>query len=116
MIVGAAEGAAIIPGLSRSGLTIAAALLLGLKREKAFKFSFLLSIPAVVGAIGYTFCTEYDALKICGFGFNRNFCGRICSYGCQLFRIKDTVEDSGFWKISPFCSLLLVYWRLSNCT
>jgi undecaprenyl-diphosphatase len=49
LIMGAAQGFAIFPGLSRSGVTISTALLLGLKREKAFKFSFLLSIPAIIG-------------------------------------------------------------------
>jgi len=49
LIMGAAQGLAIFPGLSRSGATISTALLLGLKRDKAFKFSFLLSIPAILG-------------------------------------------------------------------
>jgi len=49
LIMGAAQGLAAFPGLSRSGITISTALLLGLKREKAFKFSFLLSIPAIIG-------------------------------------------------------------------
>jgi len=49
LLMGAAQGFAIFPGLSRSGITISTALLLGLKREKAFKFSFLLSIPAIIG-------------------------------------------------------------------
>ncbi len=48
-IMGAAQGLASFPGLSRSGITISTALLLGLKREKAFMFSFLLSIPAIIG-------------------------------------------------------------------
>jgi len=47
--MGIAQGLAVFPGLSRSGATISTALLLGLKREKAFKFSFLLSIPAIIG-------------------------------------------------------------------
>lgn len=49
LIMGTAQGFAIFPGLSRSGATISFALLLGLKREKAFRFSFLLSIPAILG-------------------------------------------------------------------
>jgi len=49
MIMGTSQGFATFPGLSRSGITISTALLLGLKREKAFKFSFLLSIPAMIG-------------------------------------------------------------------
>jgi undecaprenyl-diphosphatase len=48
-IMGIAQGLAIFPGLSRSGITISTALLLGLRREKTFKFSFLLSIPAIIG-------------------------------------------------------------------
>ena len=50
LIVGLAQAMAIIPGISRSGMTIAAALFLGVKREKAGEFSFLLSVPAVAGA------------------------------------------------------------------
>jgi undecaprenyl-diphosphatase len=48
-IMGMAQGLASFPGLSRSGMTISTALLLGLKRDKAFRFSFLLSIPAIIG-------------------------------------------------------------------
>lgn len=49
IIIGLAQGFAVFPGLSRSGVTISTALLLGIRREKAFKFSFLLSIPAIIG-------------------------------------------------------------------
>lgn len=51
LAVGAAQGVAIVPGISRSGATIAAALILGVARDEAFAFSFLLSLPAVLGAI-----------------------------------------------------------------
>ena len=50
MIIGVAQGIAIIPGVSRSGLTIAMALILGLGFGFSFRFSFLLSIPAILGA------------------------------------------------------------------
>ena len=49
-IVGIVQGCAIIPGISRSGSTISAGMFLGLDRAMAAKFSFLLSIPAIVGA------------------------------------------------------------------
>ncbi len=52
LVMGTAQGAASFPGLSRSGSTISSGLLLGVKREMAFKFSFLLSIPAVIGDLG----------------------------------------------------------------
>lgn len=48
MIVGLAQAAALVPGVSRSGATITAGLFVGLEREAAARFSFLLSIPAVV--------------------------------------------------------------------
>lgn len=50
LLIGLAQGFAVMPGISRSGTTIAVALLLGINREKAAQFSFLLSIPAILGA------------------------------------------------------------------
>ncbi|MBV7265365.1 undecaprenyl-diphosphate phosphatase [Erythrobacter ani] len=50
LIVGIAQALAIIPGTSRSGVTMTAARFLGYKRVEAARFSFLLSIPAVAGA------------------------------------------------------------------
>jgi len=49
-IVGLAQAAAIMPGISRSGATICAAILLGLHRRWAVEFSFMLAIPAILGA------------------------------------------------------------------
>ncbi|MSQ46713.1 MAG: undecaprenyl-diphosphatase UppP [Ignavibacteria bacterium] len=50
LIIGTAQTIALIPGSSRSGTTITAALFCGLKREDAAKFSFLLSIPAIAAS------------------------------------------------------------------
>jgi undecaprenyl-diphosphatase len=50
LIVGLAQAAAIAPGLSRSGTTIAAGMARGLTREAAARFSFLLSAPVILGA------------------------------------------------------------------
>lgn len=47
---GLAQGLAIFPGLSRSGLTIATQVFLGVDRVKAARFSFLMSIPVIIGA------------------------------------------------------------------
>lgn len=50
-VIGLFQGIAIIPGLSRSGLTISAGLILSMGFLFSFRFSFLLSIPAIVGAL-----------------------------------------------------------------
>lgn len=50
ILVGLAQGIGVLPGISRSGITIASGVLTGLDREKAGEFSFLLSIPAILGA------------------------------------------------------------------
>jgi undecaprenyl-diphosphatase len=51
LVVGAAQGIAVIPGVSRSGSTIAVALLLGISREQSGEFSFLIVLPAILGAM-----------------------------------------------------------------
>ena len=50
LLVGLAQGIAPVPGVSRSGITMTAALLLGMDRQTAARFSFLLSIPVILGA------------------------------------------------------------------
>jgi undecaprenyl-diphosphatase len=65
-LIGLMQGISIILSISRSDLTIAVALLLGIKREVAFKFSFLLSIPAVLGALGFELYQQQGALSLAG--------------------------------------------------
>ena len=51
IIIGIAQGLAVTPGISRSGTTIAVSTILGIERQEAAEFSFLLSIPAILGAM-----------------------------------------------------------------
>ncbi|MBN2333206.1 MAG: undecaprenyl-diphosphate phosphatase [Deltaproteobacteria bacterium] len=51
LMIGTVQGLAIIPGISRSGSTIATAILRGIDGREAARFSFLLSIPAIIGAV-----------------------------------------------------------------
>lgn len=51
VVMGTAQGIAIIPGVSRSGSTIAAGLFIGMEREFAAEFSFMMSIPAILGSL-----------------------------------------------------------------
>ncbi|MEX0914945.1 MAG: undecaprenyl-diphosphate phosphatase, partial [Wenzhouxiangellaceae bacterium] len=57
LFIGLAQVLALIPGTSRSGVTITAGLVLGLEREAAARYSFLLSIPIIAAAGGWGFVT-----------------------------------------------------------
>ena len=60
LMIGLIQGCAVLPGISRSGSTIAGAIFLGLDRELAARFSLLISIPAIVGA------TLLEVMKVWG--------------------------------------------------
>jgi len=71
VLIGVAQGIALIPGVSRSGSTIATGLLLKVDKKEAFRFSFLIFIPAVVGAAlvtsldaGNTLFTDIDPANV----------------------------------------------------
>jgi undecaprenyl-diphosphatase len=51
VLVGLAQGIGVLPGISRAGITISVALLLGLDRQRSGEFSFLIAIPAILGAL-----------------------------------------------------------------
>src|SRR4029078_9011998 len=59
--IGLAQAMALVPGCSRSGVTITAGLFAGLTRETAARFSFLLSLPAVLAAGVYQLYSEREA-------------------------------------------------------
>ena len=71
--IGLVQGIALLPGISRSGSTILAGMFLGIKKEDAAKFSFLISIPAVVGAIvmdlkkGLEYFSAHTVVVLAGF-------------------------------------------------
>ena len=52
LMIGCAQAAALVPGMSRSGTTIAVGMLLGMRRDAAARFTFLLAIPATLAAAG----------------------------------------------------------------
>jgi len=73
--IGLAQATALVPGVSRSGATITLGLFLGLRREEAARFSFLMSVPIIAGAgslkltevIASGMSTQEAALFITGF-------------------------------------------------
>lgn len=73
-LVGLAQGLATIPGLSRSGCTISAGMVRGFDRKFAVRYSFLMSLPAVLGA---TLLEVVDVMKLEG-ASRRRTCPNIC--------------------------------------
>ena len=63
VIIGCSQVLALFPGVSRSGITIAASMALGYKRDEAARFSFLISGPVIFGASLLTFIKNYSAIK-----------------------------------------------------
>ena len=63
VVIGLAQGIAVAPGISRSGSTISAALLLSVPAEKAARFSFLLGIPAILGASAIEIAGQHAELS-----------------------------------------------------
>ncbi|MBT9140819.1 MAG: Undecaprenyl-diphosphatase [Dehalococcoidia bacterium] len=86
LIVSVAQGLAIIPGLSRSGFTITAALWCGMDRETAVRFSFLVTIPVILGAT----LLELSELRAVGFsGISSGIIyGTIAAFITGIFAIK----------------------------
>jgi undecaprenyl-diphosphatase len=63
LLIGLGQALALVPGSSRSGTTITAAMLLGFRREAAARFSFLLSVPIILGAGVYKLAKTLPVLR-----------------------------------------------------
>ena len=101
--MGLAQACAILPGLSRSGTTIAAGLTIGLDKEFAAKFSFILSIPAILGAFVVQLKDIGSALDV---NFLPVFLGFVASIIGGYFAIKwmlDLVQNRNLDIFSYYC-------------
>ena len=88
IIIAIAQGLAVFPGFSRSGLTISAALFRGIDRIAAARFSFLMSIPVILFASMLYPMIEFDFNQISTFNFKAIFCGFIASFVVGYLCIK----------------------------
>lgn len=104
LIVGVVQGLAITPGISRSGITIGAALLLGIERETAARYSFLLSIPSILGALLLRFNGAEDgvgtAALVLGFG-----AAALTGYLCLALLVRVVKRGRLAW-FAPYCFAL----------
>lgn len=81
LLVGAGQAVAVLPGISRSGTTIAAGLAAGLERKRAAEFAFLLSIPIILGAAAVSLG---DALRGTVALGAAEAAGAIAAFACAL--------------------------------
>jgi undecaprenyl-diphosphatase len=113
LAVGFAQGLAIIPGISRSGATIVCGMLFGMDREAAARFSFLLSIPAIIGAV----ILQMDSESFQMIGFLPLLAGFISSAVVGLAALKilmTLVRKGNISYFAPYCwavGLLIIYIR-----
>ena len=106
LVVGLAQGIAILPGISRSGATISAALFLGIDRELAGRFSFLLCIPAIVGALilSLNSSAAYSTVPAVGI-FAGTVAAALTGYIALKVLLK-LVRTGRFYYFSPYCWLV----------
>lgn len=103
LAIGFTQGLAIIPGVSRSGSTISIGLLLGLDRETAARFSFLLSIPAILGAALLTALKiQPDALLPWKVTLMGTAASCLVGYAALRFLVH-IVKRGGMHLFAPYC-------------
>lgn len=88
LLAGAVQGLAALPGLSRSGSTISTLTLLGMKKEDAVRFSFLMSIPIIAGSM------LYEGLKggFVGVPLLPAVCGSVAAFLSGVFALKFMIK------------------------
>lgn len=108
VIMGCAQAVAIAPGLSRSGCTIAAGMGSGLSRKRAADFSFLMSIPAILGSAVLSLKDVYDASQAAGTSFGMEFSALVAQLGgvVPILIGVATAAVSGFLAIKLMLALV----------
>jgi undecaprenyl-diphosphatase len=102
LAVGTTQGLALLPGISRSGITIVCCLLFGLDRDLAGRFSFLLSIPAIIGAV----LLNIDITQLERVGIIPLFLGFLSSAIVGFFALKllmGMVKRGRLYYFAPYC-------------
>ena len=97
VLIGIAQGMAIIPGISRSGATISTGLFCGLDRDLSARFSFLLSIPAILGATVLEF-KRIGSIQELGI----TLIGTVVAFGVGILSLVFLIKINRIGKISSF--------------
>ena len=105
LLIGLAQMFSLLPGISRSGMTISTGLFSGTAPERAFRFSFLLSIPAVLGANIY----EMKNISMIG-NIQEILVGMACSFiaGLVALRVLRSMVQKRFYLFGPYCLIISI--------
>ncbi len=112
VIVGIAQSVAILPGISRSGATICTAILLGLHRRWAIEYSFLISIPAILGGAVLQIIDQPDIISSGALSIGFITIGMTAALVAGVISLKWLVRASRNRKLKPFalyCLLLSLF-------
>lgn len=110
VIIGVFQGFAVLPGISRAGVTIAACLLCGLNRKFAIRYSFLLSIPAVFAALVLEVIKIVPgefSVRIAGMGILGFLAAAVTGCFCIKTMLK-IVKRKPFRRFSMYCFFMAV--------
>jgi len=108
-IIGCSQAIAIIPGVSRSGITICTAILLGIPSKEAAKFSFMLAIPVISGAGLLSFL---DSSNITGIPIFAGLVGFFSSFFIGLIALKwllSLLEKGKLYYFGIYCFLIGIF-------
>ncbi len=116
IVVGVSQAVALFPGISRSGATISTGMLLGISREKSAEFSFILAMPAILGAtlfeISKVECVEKSLVMPL-------VAGMVISFVVGYFSLKlllKVVKSRKFFLFSIYCVALGLLLKIGTAT
>ncbi|RKY33049.1 MAG: hypothetical protein DRP68_03055 [Candidatus Omnitrophota bacterium] len=107
ILIGALQGLAVLPGISRSGVTIAGSLGRGLNKKEAFNFSFLLAIPVTLVAF-LVKANNLSQYKLDGFPLIFSFILTFLVGVGSLSILRKFLEESKLYKFGYYCLILAV--------
>jgi undecaprenyl-diphosphatase len=116
LIIGIIQAFALLPGISRSGVTISTALWIGISQEEAGRFSFLIAIPAIIGSLILTLPDIMNVISVEG-SFFILIATLVAAFIIGLIALKflmKVLESGRLYLFSAYCILVGVITLISR--
>jgi undecaprenyl-diphosphatase len=120
LLIGLFQVVAPLPGISRSGVTIVAGLLSGLKRDAAAKFSFLIAIPAILGASVFELKDLLEEGPTVSSGFGPVVAGMVVAFVVGIFALRGLIQVVNAGRLPYFgwyclsVAIAVLIWQLAG--